>query len=87
MEMKIRQLSRSARALPLTAAFIAVFCVTLLSSHPALAQFTQQGPKLAGTGAVWTTSQGFSVSLSAYRHYFIPDYRFGGLGFRLSRSL
>jgi hypothetical protein len=65
MEMKMRELSRSARALPLTAAFIAVFCATLLSSHPALAQFLQQGPKLVGTGAVGSALQGASVSLSA----------------------
>ena len=30
----------------------------------ALAQFTQQGPKLVGTGAVGSASQGFSVALS-----------------------
>src|ERR1035437_8970785 len=65
MEMKMRELSRSARALPLTAAFIAVFSATLLSSHPALAQFLQQGPKLVGTGAVGSALQGASVSLSA----------------------
>jgi hypothetical protein len=38
---------------------------TLLSSHPALAQFSQQGPKLQGTGAVGAALQGYSVSLSA----------------------
>jgi hypothetical protein len=39
---------------------------TLLSSHPALAQFSQQGPKLVGTGAAGSaSSQGTSVSLSA----------------------
>src|SRR5450759_1743074 len=65
MEMKMRQLSRSARALPLTAAFIAVFSATLLSSHPALAQFSQQGAKLAGTGGVSNASTRDSVSLSA----------------------
>ena len=37
----------------------------LLSSHPALAQFSQQGPKLVGTGAVGNSAQGISVSLSA----------------------
>jgi len=37
----------------------------LLSSHPALAQFSQQGPKLLGTGAVGNAAQGVSVSLSA----------------------
>ncbi|MDA1276668.1 MAG: hypothetical protein O2960_21830 [Verrucomicrobia bacterium] len=29
---------------------IVLFCATLLSSPPALAQFPQQGPKLVGTG-------------------------------------
>jgi hypothetical protein len=38
---------------------------TLLSSHPALAQFSQQGPKLVGTGAVGNARQGVSASLSA----------------------
>ena len=44
---------------------IVVVCATLLSSRPALAQLSQQGPKLVGTGAVGTAQQGFSVSLSA----------------------
>jgi lipocalin len=37
----------------------------LFSSQMALAQFTQQGPKLVGTGAVGAAEQGFSVALSA----------------------
>jgi hypothetical protein len=37
----------------------------LLFPHPALAQFSQQGPKLVGTGAVGNAYQGGSVSLSA----------------------
>jgi hypothetical protein len=37
----------------------------LLSSHPALGQFAQQGPKLVGTGAVGNAMQGRSVSLSS----------------------
>ena len=40
-------------------------CAILLSSFPALAQFSQQGPKLVGIGAVGTAQQGSSVSLSA----------------------
>src|ERR1035437_5399947 len=40
-------------------------CATLLSSRSALAQFSQQGPKLVGTGAVGGAYQGISVSLSA----------------------
>jgi hypothetical protein len=46
-------------------ALIVLVCATLLSSHPALAQFLQQGPKLVGTGAVGAAGQGDSVSLSA----------------------
>src|SRR5450830_1493655 len=46
-------------------ALIVLVCATLLSSHPALAQFSQQGPKLVGTGAVGAAYQGDSVSLSA----------------------
>jgi formylglycine-generating enzyme required for sulfatase activity len=46
-------------------ALAVLVCATLLSSHPALAQFSQQGPKLVGTGAVGNASQGYSVSLSA----------------------
>jgi lipocalin len=43
-----------------------LFSATLFfSSQMALAQFTQQGPKLVGTGAVGATQQGFSVALSA----------------------
>jgi hypothetical protein len=37
----------------------------LFSSQLALAQFTQQGPKLVGTGAVNPAYQGYSVALSA----------------------
>jgi inhibitor of cysteine peptidase len=44
---------------------IVLVSATLLSSHPALAQFSQQGPKLVGTGAGAIASQGDSVSLSA----------------------
>jgi hypothetical protein len=43
-----------------------LFSATLFfSSEMALAQFTQQGPKLVGTGAVGAAQQGFSVALSA----------------------
>src|SRR5665213_3609643 len=46
---------------------IVLVCATLLSSHPAFAQFSQQGPKLVGTGVVgpYGSGQGQSVSLSA----------------------
>src|ERR1017187_4510508 len=43
---------------------IVLVCATLLSSQPARAQFSQQGPKLVGTGAVGNY-QGLSVALSA----------------------
>ncbi len=39
-------------------ALIVLVCATLLSARPALAQFSQQGPKLVGTGAVGSASQG-----------------------------
>ena len=55
---------------------IGLVCATLLSSHPALAQFSQQGPKLVGTGAVGGALQGASVSLSADGNTAIV----GGLG-------
>jgi hypothetical protein len=45
---------------------LALICaVLLLSSQFALAQFTQQGPKLVGTGDVGGAQQGYSVALSA----------------------
>jgi hypothetical protein len=46
-------------------ALIVLVSATLLSSLPALAQFSQQGPKLVGTGAVGNAEQGVSVALSA----------------------
>src|ERR1035437_10300978 len=46
-------------------ALIVLVSATLLSSHPVLAQFLQQGLKLVGTGAVGGAWQGVSVSLSA----------------------
>src|ERR1035437_2749664 len=44
---------------------VLVGAAMVLSSHPALAQFSQQGPKLVGTGAGETAFQGSAVSLSA----------------------
>jgi hypothetical protein len=41
-----------------------LFIVLLSAAFPALAQFTQQGPRLVGTGGGF--SQGASVALSAY---------------------
>jgi hypothetical protein len=47
-------------------ASILIFAALLFSPQLALAQFTQQGPKLVGTGAVGQlVEQGFSVALSA----------------------
>ncbi len=38
---------------------------TLFAAPSAIAEFSQQGPKLAGTGALGIADQGFSLSLSA----------------------
>src|SRR5216683_526432 len=46
-------------------ALIVLVFLTLLSSHSALAQFSQQGPKLVGTGAVDPALEGNRTSLSA----------------------
>src|SRR5580658_8418207 len=43
---------------------VLVFAVLVCAAQPALAQFTQQGPKLVGNGAVGGAKQGWSVSLS-----------------------
>jgi hypothetical protein len=50
--------------LNLLGASILICAVALFSSQPALAQFTQQGPKLVGTGAVAASQQGVSIALS-----------------------
>jgi hypothetical protein len=42
-----------------------VFGALLCAAQPASAQFTQQGLKLVGTGAVGAADQGYSVALSA----------------------
>ena len=44
---------------------VLVFGALLCAAQPALAQFTQQGPKLVGTGAVGNANEGYSVTLSA----------------------
>ena len=46
-------------------ASVLICAALLVSSQLALAQFTQQGPKLVGTGAVIPAAQGESVALSA----------------------
>jgi hypothetical protein len=48
-----------------TNAFLLVFGALLGAAQPASAQFTQQGLKLVGTGAVGPADQGWSVALSA----------------------
>jgi hypothetical protein len=49
----------------LLAVSVLIIATLLYSSQLALAQFTQQGPKLVGTGAVGQSQQGHSVALSA----------------------
>jgi hypothetical protein len=44
---------------------VLIFAALLFSSQLAMAQFTQQGPKLVGTGASGAAQQGVSVALSA----------------------
>jgi hypothetical protein len=43
---------------------VLIFATPLFSSQLAMAEFTQQGPKLVGTGAAGFAEQGFSVGLS-----------------------
>jgi uncharacterized protein YdbL (DUF1318 family) len=44
---------------------VLIFVALLFSSQTALAQFSQQGPKLVGSGAMGNAEQGYSVALSA----------------------
>jgi hypothetical protein len=53
------------RSSRLFGASVLISAALLFSSQLALAQFTQQGPKLVGTGAVGKPNQGYSVALSA----------------------
>jgi hypothetical protein len=53
------------RSLRSFGASVLILLALLLSPQLALAQFTQQGPKLVGTGAVGNGWQGTSVALSA----------------------
>jgi Divergent InlB B-repeat domain/FG-GAP repeat len=52
------------RASGLFGASVAIFAIILFSLQLALAQFTQQGVKLVGTGAVGNAQQGMSVAVS-----------------------
>ena len=58
----VRSFVRSLRIVGLS---VLALDALLFSSQMALAQFSQQGPKLVGTGAIGTAGQGFSVSLSS----------------------
>jgi hypothetical protein len=53
------------KVVKLFGASVLIFATLLSSSQVALAQFTQQGPKLVGSGAVGNANQGRSVALSA----------------------
>jgi hypothetical protein len=53
--------SAIAKAVVCVLVFAALFC----AAQPASAQFTQQGPKLVGIGAVGAAREGWSVALSA----------------------
>jgi hypothetical protein len=52
------------RTVPRVAAVL-LFAAVLWPAQPVLAQFTQQGPRLVGSGAAGNANQGFSVALSA----------------------
>ena len=76
--VEVEAAERLARVRPsrLFGALVLISAALLFSSQLALAQFTQQGPKLVGTGAVGAAEQGFSVALSADGNTAIV----GGLG-------
>jgi hypothetical protein len=71
-------------------ASVLVFVALLFSSQLALAQFTQQGPKLVGTGGVGRTQQGWSVALSADGNTALmgglQDNNYFGAGWVFTRS-
>ena len=48
-----------------TAGIAGAFVALAWLAQPSLADFTQQGPKLIGSGAVGTANQGASLALSA----------------------
>ena len=58
----LRSYTRSLRILWLS---VLIFAALLFSSPMALAQFSQQGPKLVGTGSSGAAGQSYSVSLSS----------------------
>ena len=62
MTARVWPTSRPSR---LFGALVLITAALLFSSQLALAQFSQQGPKLVGTGTVGVAEQGYSVALSA----------------------
>jgi len=48
-----------------TKLFLLLFLPVILIPDLLFAQFTQQGPKLVGTGAVGIANQGLTVAISA----------------------
>jgi antibiotic biosynthesis monooxygenase (ABM) superfamily enzyme len=65
----LRELPMIAQVWPIStvraSTLVLIFTALFFSSQLALAQFTQQGPKLVGTGAVGAAEQGWSLALSA----------------------
>ena len=64
-EGRLPEGSRLARWRHRFLAAMLLLCAAWLPVAPALAQFSQQGPKLVGTGALGAAQQGDSVSISA----------------------
>jgi hypothetical protein len=54
-----------APAIAKAVACVLVFAALVCAAQPAAAQFTQQGPKLVGSGAAGAAQQGYSVALTA----------------------
>jgi hypothetical protein len=54
-----------ASAIARAVASVLVFAALVCAARPASAQFTQQGPKLVGSGPIGAAEQGISVALSA----------------------
>jgi hypothetical protein len=60
-----RKVKVRANSLPRWGGAMMIFAATLCIANPALAQFTQQGSKLVGTGAVAPSYQGYSSAVSS----------------------
>jgi hypothetical protein len=74
------------RSWRLFAASVLILAALLFSSQLALAQFTQQGPKLVGNDAVGAADQGSSVALSADGNTAIVGGSVGGAAWVYTRS-